>query len=156
MVRVGGGWVDLEKYLVEYIGKRRRTGGEDFEILELDYSSGNFGGAVKRGERSVSSLGVYSSPPTGGGRSSSLGVRGSPPGGRNSSLGFQTTGLGVRSSPPGGRTSSLGIRNVSPAVGERSSSGEVRRSVSPAVGEWNGSGSIGRAGGTRRMFVRRK
>jgi hypothetical protein len=114
MVRVGGGWVDLDSYLIEYIGKRRRTSSNvevnDYEFLEVE------------GGRSVSALGVYSSPPRGGGRNS-------------------------------GRMSAMEIRrSVSPM--------ELRRSVSPCFTEDGNSsvgfGSIGRAGGTRRMFVRRK
>ena len=128
MVRVGGGWVDLEQYLREYIGKRggsggrRRsgsvassTGGGEFEFLDLDAGEGQ--GQGRRsvtpglvGGRATSSLGVYSSPP----RNVSAGASGS------------------------GRMSSL----------------DLRRSVSP-MGLEEG---MGKASGssTRRMFVRRK
>ena len=90
MVRVGGGWVDLDQYLSEYIGKResthrRRSGSVEplstaqmreelgFEFVEVEERRGLGGGM-----RSTSSLGVYhSSPPrgVGGGRNSSLEVR---------------------------------------------------------------------------------
>ena len=74
MVRVGGGWVDLDSYLREYVCKRReyrrRSGsaasGTDFEFFE-----------VAEGGRTVSSpVGLNSSGSRAG---SSLGVRGSPP-----------------------------------------------------------------------------
>jgi len=131
MVRVGGGWVDLEHYLVEYIGKHRRRSGstepnsatskrnasssasaygssprmDAYEFLELDDSPMSSGG-----QRSVSSLGVpYGSPPRGS-----------------------------------GRHSSLEMRSVTPEIGNAGA---------------NPAGSIGRAAGggyIRRMYVRRK
>ena len=120
MVRVGGGWVDLEHYLKEYVGKReyRRSSGSvtsspgigEFAVLDLDEGRGRIGSTPPSlgGMRAASSLGLYSSPPRGSGRASAL---------------------------------------------------EFRRSVSPAAGGGgfeDGHGSIGRAGGTRRVYVRRK
>lgn len=119
MVRVGGGWVDLEQYLKEYVGKReyrRRSGSTtsspgigEYELLGLDDPPmGRMGSTPPTlGMRAASSLGTYSSPPRGSGRVSAL---------------------------------------------------EFRRSVSPAGGGGfeDGHGSIGRAGGTRRVYVRRK
>jgi hypothetical protein len=120
MVRVGGGWVDLEQYLKEYVGKReyrRRSGSTtsnrgigEYEVLELDdQPKGRMGSTPPSlGMRATSSLGTYSSPPRGSGRVSAL---------------------------------------------------EFRRSASPAGfsgGFEDGHGSIGRAGGTRRVYVRRK
>jgi len=74
MVRVGGGWVDLEQYLREYIGKRRggrrrsgsvasssTGGGGEYEFLDLDSVEGRSG--TPGSGRATSSLGVYSSPP---------------------------------------------------------------------------------------------
>jgi hypothetical protein len=154
MVRVGGGWVDLDSYLREYIGKReagrrRRSGSvepihrEDFEFLEID------------------------EPPVGG---TTFGRRNvTTPGGVRA-----TTPLGERMTPPvgsGGRSvSSLGVYHSPPRAGGRNSSMECRRSVSPGLispgleeisgpGSVGSNGSIGRSAGgavTRRMYVRRK
>ena len=89
MVRVGGGWVDLEQYLKEYVGKReyrRRSGsatsshGGEYEILEW-----NEGGKrnvstpptmqMMMGTRSSSSLGIHHTSPPRGGRVSALEFR---------------------------------------------------------------------------------
>ena len=118
MVRVGGGWVDLEQYLKEYVGKReyrRRSGSVtsspgigEYEVLDLDDQlKGRMGSTPPSlGMRAASSLGTYSSPPRGS-----------------------------------GRVSALEFRSVSPAA---------------AGGFEDAHGSIGRAGGTRRVYVRRK
>ena len=88
MVRVGGGWVDLEQYLREYIGKReyRRRSGSiassvgEYEFVDLDGEQGRRSvtpGVGGSGGRASSSLGAYSSPPRSGtgGRVSSLDLR---------------------------------------------------------------------------------
>lgn len=71
MVRVGGGWVDLEQYLVEYVGKReyrRRSGSvepmaESYEVVDLDERRNVSNPVVLTPEgRTVSSLGFHSSP----------------------------------------------------------------------------------------------
>jgi len=115
---VGGGWVDLEQYLKEYVGKReyrRRSGSVtsspgigEYEVLDLDDQlKGRMGSTPPSlGMRAASSLGTYSSPPRGS-----------------------------------GRVSALEFRSVSPAA---------------AAAFEDGHGSIGRAGGTRRVYVRRK
>lgn len=88
MVRVGGGWVDLDQYLREYIGKReyrRRsgsvassaTGDVGFELFEFEEHGSGIGskkGTPTQG-RATSALGVYPSPPRGSGRVSALDLR---------------------------------------------------------------------------------
>ena len=97
MVRVGGGWVELDQYLREYIGKResthrRRSGSVEplspemgYEFLEVDER-----------RRCVSSLGMHSSPPRGGGRNSSLEVRRSVSPFGDEMGGIVTVGTGTR------------------------------------------------------------